>query len=72
MSGKSSFLKALGLLIYFAHVGFPIPARGMTTRTFNGLITSLNLSDNINCGGSPPTATRKFATLITDLLLALA
>jgi DNA mismatch repair protein MutS len=52
MSGKSSFLKALGLAIYLAHVGFPVPAKSMSTKIFNGLITTLNLSDNINCGYS--------------------
>ncbi|MES2061776.1 MAG: hypothetical protein V4456_07640 [Bacteroidota bacterium] len=52
MSGKSSFLKALGLAIYLAHIGFPVPAKSMHTRVFNGLITMLNLADNINLGYS--------------------
>ena len=52
MSGKSSFLKSLGLAIYLAHIGFPIPAKSMHTRVFNGLITMLNLADNINLGYS--------------------
>jgi DNA mismatch repair protein MutS len=52
MSGKSSFLKSLGLAIYLAHIGFPIPAERLKTRVFNGLITMLNLADNINLGYS--------------------
>src|ERR1700744_954416 len=35
MAGKSSFLKALGLAIYLAHIGFPVPAASMQTSVFN-------------------------------------
>ncbi|WP_114777362.1 MutS-related protein [Botryobacter ruber] len=52
MSGKSTFLKSFGLCIYLAHVGFPVPASGMRTTVFNGIITTINLSDNINKGYS--------------------
>lgn len=52
MAGKSSFLKALGISVYLAHVGFPVPAKHMQTSVFNGLITTINLSDNINSGYS--------------------
>ncbi|WP_184544775.1 MutS-related protein [Mucilaginibacter sp. FT3.2] len=52
MAGKSSFLKALGLAVYLAHVGFPVPADSMQTSVFNGLITTINLSDNIANGYS--------------------
>jgi len=52
MAGKSSFLKALGLAVYLAHVGFPVPATRMRTSVFKGLITTINLSDNINNGYS--------------------
>lgn len=52
MSGKSSFFKSLGLAIYLSHIGFPVPAKSMHTRVFNGLITMLNLADNINLGYS--------------------
>lgn len=52
MAGKSSYLKALGLSIYLAHVGFPVPATQMQTTLFKGLITTINLSDNINSGYS--------------------
>ncbi|MDB5155776.1 MAG: hypothetical protein JWR50_483 [Mucilaginibacter sp.] len=52
MAGKSSFLKALGSAIYLAHVGFPVPATRMRTSVFKGLITTINLSDNINNGYS--------------------
>jgi DNA mismatch repair protein MutS len=52
MSGKSTFLKSFGLAVYLAHLGFPVPARKMETTIFNGLITTINLSDNINQGYS--------------------
>lgn len=50
MSGKSSFLKSLGLSVYLAHIGFPVPARRMETSVFSGLITTINLPDDINDG----------------------
>lgn len=52
MAGKSTFLKSIGLCVYFAHIGFPIPARAMETPLFHGLYTTINISDNINKGYS--------------------
>jgi DNA mismatch repair protein MutS len=50
MAGKSSLLKSLGLAIYLAHIGFPVPAKTMRTTVFNGLVTTINLPDNIGDG----------------------
>ena len=50
MAGKSSLLKSLGLVIYLSHLGFPVPADAMETTVFNGLVTTINLPDNINQG----------------------
>ncbi|RAJ19306.1 MutS-related protein [Pedobacter cryoconitis] len=50
MSGKSSLLKSIGLVIYLSHLGFPVPAHYMETNIFNGLITTINLPDDINQG----------------------
>jgi hypothetical protein len=50
MSGKSTFLKAFGLSVYLAHLGFPVAAKKMKTSIFDGLFTTINLSDNINHG----------------------
>jgi len=50
MAGKSSLLKSIGLVIYLAHLGFPVPASEMHTTIFNGLITTINLPDNISQG----------------------
>jgi DNA mismatch repair protein MutS len=52
MAGKSTFLKAVGIAVLLAHVGFPVPASSMTTSLFNGLFTTINLSDNVNAGHS--------------------
>ncbi|TDQ08811.1 MutS-related protein [Pedobacter metabolipauper] len=50
MAGKSSLLKSLGMCVYLAHLGFPVPAVRMETTIFNGLITTINLPDNLNQG----------------------
>ncbi|WP_316814943.1 MutS-related protein [Pedobacter nyackensis] len=50
MAGKSSLLKSLGIVIYLAHLGFPVPATSVKTTIFNGLITTINLPDNTNEG----------------------
>jgi len=52
MAGKSTFLKSLGISVYLSHLGFPVPAKYMETSLFNGLLTTINLSDNINKGYS--------------------
>lgn len=52
MAGKSTFLKTMGLMIYLAHLGFPVPAKQMRTTVFDGLFTTINLADNLNLGYS--------------------
>ena len=52
MAGKSTFLKSLGLSIYLSHLGFPVPATQMKTTVYNGIISTINLSDNMNRGYS--------------------
>lgn len=49
-AGKSTFLKSFGLAVYLAHVGFPVPARSFRTTIFNGLITTIDMSDSIGQG----------------------
>ena len=50
MAGKSSLLKSLGLAVYLAHLGFPVPASSMKTAVFNGLLTTINLPDQLGQG----------------------
>ena len=52
MAGKSTFLKSVGLCCYLSHIGFPVPASKMETSIFSGLITTINLSDDVSKGYS--------------------
>jgi len=52
MSGKSTFLKTMGLMIYLSHIGFPVPAKHFKTSVFDGLFTTINLTDSLNLGYS--------------------
>ena len=52
MSGKSTFLKAFGVAVYLAHLGFPVAAASMRTGVFNGMFSTINIADNLNKGYS--------------------
>lgn len=52
MSGKSTFLKSISLFVYLSHIGIPVPAKSFRTSIFNGLLTSINISDSIIQGHS--------------------
>ncbi len=52
MAGKSTFMKMVGIAVYLAHMGFPVPASGMRFKVLNGMFTTINLADNINAGYS--------------------
>lgn len=52
MAGKSTFLKAVGISIYLSQLGLPVPASYMETSIFGGLITAINIDDNIDKGHS--------------------
>jgi len=52
MAGKSTFMKSLGLCLYLAHMGFPVPARSMTFSVLDGLYTTINLPDDLGTGAS--------------------
>lgn len=52
MSGKSTIMKSVAISIYLAHIGFPVPAERMSTSMFNGLLTTINLRDDLSKGYS--------------------
>lgn len=52
MNGKSTLLRSVGICIYLAHMGFPVPAEHMETRLFDGLLSSINLGDSVQEGYS--------------------
>jgi len=52
MAGKSTFMKTLGITLFLAHMGFPVPAVDMEFSVRSGLFTTINLADNLNMGYS--------------------
>lgn len=52
MAGKSTLMKSLGITVFLAHIGFPIPATSMQFTVNDGLYTTINLSDSIQMGHS--------------------
>ncbi|PWG80537.1 MutS-related protein [Pararcticibacter amylolyticus] len=52
MAGKSTFMKALAINVYLAHMGFPVAADNMAFSVKDGIYTSINVPDNLNLGYS--------------------
>lgn len=52
MAGKSTFLKSIGICVYLSQLGFPVPAQYMETSGFHGLVTTINVPDDIQQGNS--------------------
>jgi DNA mismatch repair protein MutS len=52
MAGKSTFMKALGIALYLAHMGFPLAANDFEFSVFDGIYSSINVPDSLNMGYS--------------------
>jgi DNA mismatch repair ATPase MutS len=52
MAGKSTFIKAIGISVYLAHLGMGVPAKTMELTLFDGLLSNINVMDNIIKGES--------------------
>jgi DNA mismatch repair protein MutS len=52
MAGKSTFIKAMGAAVYLAHIGMGVPATEMRLTLFNGILSNINVVDNIVKGES--------------------
>lgn len=52
MGGKSTFIKAVGVATYMAHVGLGVPAQQMELSLFDGLLSNINIEDNLTKGES--------------------
>ena len=52
MAGKSTFIKTIGIVVYLSHIGMGAPASKITLTTMDGLITNLNIADNVTKGES--------------------
>jgi DNA mismatch repair ATPase MutS len=52
MGGKSTFIKAVGTGVYLAHIGMGVPAESMQLSFFDGLLSNINVVDNVVRGES--------------------
>ena len=52
MAGKSTFIKSLGVAVYLAHVGMGVPAKRLQLSLFDGILSNINVEDNIVKGES--------------------
>ncbi|MCO5235446.1 MAG: DNA mismatch repair protein MutS [Chitinophagaceae bacterium] len=52
MAGKSTFIKSLGVAVYLAHLGMGVPAKKLQLSLFDGVLSNINVADNIVKGES--------------------
>ncbi|SHM45066.1 MutS domain V [Chitinophaga jiangningensis] len=52
MAGKSTLMKSAGIMIYLAHMGFPVAADHMRFAVMDGIYSSVNVPDDISKGYS--------------------
>jgi DNA mismatch repair ATPase MutS len=52
MAGKSTFIKAVGTAVFLAHIGMGVPAQHMQMSLFDGMLSNINVIDNISKGES--------------------
>ncbi|TAL41538.1 MAG: DNA mismatch repair protein MutS, partial [Chitinophagaceae bacterium] len=52
MAGKSTLIKSVGSAVFLAHLGMGVPAQQMKLTLFDGLLTNINVVDNIAKGES--------------------
>ena len=52
MAGKSTLIKSVGAVVFLAHIGMGVPAQQMKLTLFDGLLSNINVVDNIAKGES--------------------
>ncbi|HMI78704.1 MAG TPA: hypothetical protein VK484_07915, partial [Ferruginibacter sp.] len=52
MAGKSTFIKSVGASVFLAHIGMGVPAQQMKLTLFDGMLSNINVMDNIAKGES--------------------
>ncbi len=52
MAGKSTFIKSVGVAVYLAHLGMGVPAKSFALSMFDGLLSNIQVEDNIAKGES--------------------
>ena len=52
MGGKSTFIRAIGISVFLAHVGMGVPAASMELSLFDGLLSNIQVTDSVLKGES--------------------
>ncbi len=52
MAGKTTFIKAIGVAVFLAHIGMGVPAQQMQLSFFHGIFSNIQVQDNIFKGES--------------------
>ena len=52
MAGKSTFIKSVGIAVFLAHTGMGVPAQQLQLSLFDGLLSNINVVDNVVKGES--------------------
>lgn len=52
MAGKSTFIKSIGTAVFLAHLGMGVPASRMQLTHFDGMLSNINVVDNLVRGES--------------------
>ncbi len=52
MAGKSTYIKAVGIAVFMAHLGMAVPAQQMELSFMDGLLSNIQVVDNISKGES--------------------
>ncbi|SHK91937.1 MutS domain III [Chitinophaga jiangningensis] len=52
MAGKTTFIRAVGIAVFLAHIGMGVPAEQMELSFFHGIFSNIQVQDNIFKGES--------------------
>src|SRR6185312_13587603 len=52
MAGKSTFIRSVGAIVFLAHLGMGVPAASMRLSLFDGILSNINVADDIAKGES--------------------
>ncbi|HEV2354890.1 MAG TPA: DNA mismatch repair protein MutS, partial [Puia sp.] len=52
MAGKSTFIRSVGAMVFLAHLGMGVPATSMRLSLFDGILSNINVVDDIAKGES--------------------
>ncbi len=52
MSGKTTFMRAMGVASLLAHLGMGVPSKSMTISFLEGVVTNMHIEDNLQLGES--------------------